>query len=66
MSNKKELIPLLRKLREQGFDVDIARGSTHYRVVAPDGRKCNIAYTPRSTRGLKNIVTRLKRIGYRP
>lgn len=65
MSRTKEMKALRQRLESQGFDVAVARNG-HYRVVAPDGRKCQIASTPRENRGVLNAITRLKRIGYDP
>lgn len=65
MPRTTEMKRLREQLVAQGFSVEMCR-SGHYRVVAPDGRKCCIAATPRYSRGVLNAVTRLKRIGYHP
>lgn len=65
MSSKKDLLPILKKLKEQGFEVQPTK-STHWRVVSPAGRRCNIPATPSNHRQVKNITTRLRRIGFRP
>ena len=65
MARSSEMKALCKRLTAQGFDVAIARNG-HYKVVAPDGRKCQIAATPRENRGVLNAITRLKRIGYDP
>lgn len=65
MPRTKEMKDLRKRLESQGFAVEIAKNG-HYKVVAPDGQKCQIAATPRENRGVLNAITRLKRIGFKP
>lgn len=63
-----EVRKIIKSLEAQGFDVCKVK-SGHWKVTAPDhlgGQKCQIAATPREYRGVLNIITRLKRIGYVP
>lgn len=64
-SSKKDMLPLLRKLKEQGFTVEITK-KCHYKVTAPDGRKTHMPYTPGDHRSVKNVRSQLKRIGFVP
>jgi biotin operon repressor len=63
MAQNKEMKRLRERLEAQGFAVERVPNG-HYRVTAPSGAKTQIAATPRSGRGVLNMVTRLKRIGY--
>lgn len=65
MPGRNEIKELRKQLRQQGFDVAPARNG-HWQVVAPNGRKCQIPSTPKGGRTLLNVVTRLRRIGFRP
>lgn len=65
MAYRSEMRDLCRDLEKQGFTVEHAK-SGHYRVIAPSGRKCQIAATPSEYRGVLNAVTRLKRLGFKP
>lgn len=65
MGYNKEISALCKSLTEQGFEVEVARNG-HYRVLAPDGQKCQIPRTPSRNTSVLNAITRLKRIGYLP
>ena len=66
MPRNRETADLCQRLQEQGFRVQKAKNG-HWKVQNPEtGQKCQIAATPRYSRGVLNMVTRLKRIGYRP
>ncbi len=62
--SRKDIKPVLKRLRSQGFDIDRAKNG-HYQV-ARGGRKVQIAYSPSDPRTLRNIESRLRRIGYVP
>lgn len=65
MARTTDIKELRAHLEKQGFHVEVAKNG-HYRVIAPDGRKIQIAATPRYPRAVLNAITRLKRIGYNP
>lgn len=65
MPRNSEMKDLRQRLVDQGFQIRVVKNG-HWQVVAPDGRKCQIASTPKYSTGVLNAITRLKRIGYCP
>jgi hypothetical protein len=65
MARMTDMRALREALAAQGFTVERARNG-HYRVIAPTGAKCQIAATPSDWRGIRNTVSRLKRLGFDP
>lgn len=64
--NTQEMKALRKQLMAQGFDVYVVKNG-HWQVVAPDGRKCQIAHSPSDYRAIKNIRSRLKKaLGFVP
>lgn len=65
MTLKKDLEAHARKARAQGFTVEVLPGG-HTKWTAPSGEFHFSATTPSSTRGIKNTVMGLRKIGYDP
>lgn len=63
MARTQDMKALRQRLLDQGFAVERTRNG-HYKVIAPDGRKVQIAHSPTCNRSVLNAVTRLKRIGF--
>lgn len=64
MSKQSEIRKLVKDLKSQGFSVVLTNGG-HYKVTNDDGRHINIAASPSSDVGVRNIVARLRReVGY--
>jgi predicted RNA binding protein YcfA (HicA-like mRNA interferase family) len=57
----KEVQQLIRRLKDQGFVVRVARNG-HYRVTAPDGRQVTVPSSPSGgNRSLANARAGLRR-----
>lgn len=65
MARTSDMKVLRQHLVDQGFEVTVAK-SGHWWVIAPSGKKCQIASTPRNNRAVLNAITRLKRLGFQP
>lgn len=63
MSLKKDLETLVKKAEAQGFTVE-RTGGDHLKWTAPSGEFHFSPSTPSDTRGLKNTLADLERIGY--
>ena len=60
----KEVRDLIRRLREQGFEV-VDKGVAHPKVYKDDQLLTTLPSTPSDVRSLKNAVGKLRRHGYR-
>lgn len=60
----KEVRDLIRRLREQGFEV-VDKGVAHPKVYKDVQLLTTLASTPSDIRSLKNAVSNLRRHGYR-
>lgn len=58
----KDLKVLLKKAREQGFTVRMNRRQ-HYRVTSPSGETISTPSTPSDYRSLREVRSKLRRIG---
>jgi len=66
MGTTQDMKRLREALAAQGFEVERARNG-HWRVTTPDGMaRMQIANTPSDWRGIRNTVSRLKRLGFEP
>lgn len=66
MGAKAEVADLVKALQRQGFKTEYVPNG-HIKVTAPDGRKCQIAGTPKDKRNILNAKSRLKRrVGFDP
>ena len=65
MSNKKDFAALIKNLRKQGFTVEPTKKS-HWKVIAPDGRRSHLPGSPSEYRGYQNALAQLKRLGFDP
>lgn len=60
MNTTKDLKPLFRKARKQGFTI---RRGRKWKVTAPDGRTFGVALTPSDPLALKRITADFRRHG---
>jgi hypothetical protein len=60
MNVKKDLKPLFKRAREQGFQIELRR---KYRVTAPTGEVFGCAVTPSDHLALKRIKADFRRHG---
>jgi hypothetical protein len=62
MSHKTDAVKFARELRQQGFQVEVTRGSGHWEVRTADGdRVCTFAQTPGDRRWRQNAMGDIRR-----
>lgn len=64
--SQKRIRELVGKLRRAGWTVEIAKGSTHWRAVSPDGKRVNFSWSPSDRNAFKAIKRDFKRVGFDP
>lgn len=64
--SSKELKPLLKELKRQGFEVVLTTKGSHYKVTHPDhpGKMVTLASSPSDHRAIKNSLSYLRAIGF--
>lgn len=64
MTSRKDLAPILKSLRDQGFEVELARRRCHYKVRKDGEVVGGLPSTPSDYRGLLNARAALRRVGW--
>jgi len=63
MTHKQDVLRLIQKLESQGWEVVLGRRSGHYKARCPEGRTYGFGSTPSDYRGMRNLVSALRRMG---